>query len=640
MALTIGSNIASLLAQRQLGKTDNALSQVFERLSSGQRINSASDDAAGLAIAESLSADARIASQGIRNLNDGLSLLNIADAALENLSSITTRLQELATQAANGVYGKEQRAALDAEAQALSDEFFRITKTTEFNGQKLFTGELSNFSLQAGAGENAILNIDIGGAIGTGDFDALSDFQVNDIANFDTDFVDLNGDGFLDLVATGQQSGGTSGISIHLGDGTGSFSVFQTYESSLVIGFSTAVGDINGDGYMDLATAGRTTAGKGYLNVRLGNGDGTFSEIRSYAQDEDTRDVALADFNGDGFLDSVTAGFESGDGIAYVRFGDSTGSLSEAVTYVSELGQSLAVTVGDVNNDGNADFITAGRYGPGYTTVFLGNGDGTFSQAGSYNVGGNWAFDVQVADLNGDGNLDLATIGDDGSNAFANILLGDGTGSFGAPISIGLSSDAGLAFQFGDLNGDGIQDLVASTRYSGDGFVTLLLGDGEGSFDSLKSFATGTGAFFGAALGDVNGDGVLDFSTGSSVSGTGHAFVFTGETVSGTAPLLEFSLATIADAKQALPIFERKLEQLAAQRGQIGASMSRIQVASNVLGSTVENFRAAESRIRDADIAEESSKLIRLQILQQASAAILAQANQQPALAIRLLGGE
>ena len=155
MALTIGSNIASLQAQRRLGQTGNQLSSVFERLSSGQRINKASDDAAGLAIAESLNADARVFAQGIRNLNDGLSLLNIADSALENLSGIVVRLEELAAQAANGVYGVEQRKALDAEAQALSDEYFRISKVTEFNGQKLFTGENPIISLQAGVGEDA-----------------------------------------------------------------------------------------------------------------------------------------------------------------------------------------------------------------------------------------------------------------------------------------------------------------------------------------------------------------------------------------------------------------------------------------------------------------------------------------------------
>ena len=112
MALTLGTNIASLRSQRQLTRNSSELSTVFERLSSGQRINSASDDSAGLAIADSLRADVRIYNQGVRNLNDGISLLNIADASLDSLTTIVTRLEELASQAANGVYGTAQRAAL------------------------------------------------------------------------------------------------------------------------------------------------------------------------------------------------------------------------------------------------------------------------------------------------------------------------------------------------------------------------------------------------------------------------------------------------------------------------------------------------------------------------------------------------
>ncbi len=102
MPITLGTNIQSLNAQRLLGRTEEKLSTVFERLSSGQRINRASDDAAGLAISESLNVDRRVYNQAVRNLNDGLSVLNIADSTVEQLSSIVTRIQELAQQAANG----------------------------------------------------------------------------------------------------------------------------------------------------------------------------------------------------------------------------------------------------------------------------------------------------------------------------------------------------------------------------------------------------------------------------------------------------------------------------------------------------------------------------------------------------------
>ena len=102
VSITINTNIASLTTQRNLGNTTNALSRSFERLSSGLRINRAGDDAAGLAIADSLRSDKTVYSQGIRNLNDGLSLLNVADASLNELTNITLRIQELAEQASNG----------------------------------------------------------------------------------------------------------------------------------------------------------------------------------------------------------------------------------------------------------------------------------------------------------------------------------------------------------------------------------------------------------------------------------------------------------------------------------------------------------------------------------------------------------
>ena len=120
MAIKIGSNLASLNAQRRLGDATNTLSGIYEKLSSGQRINRASDDAAGLAIADELNAKGRIYTQGIRNGNDGISLLNIADSAIDALSGVVTRIRELSEQSANGTYSNQQRAALDAEAQALS----------------------------------------------------------------------------------------------------------------------------------------------------------------------------------------------------------------------------------------------------------------------------------------------------------------------------------------------------------------------------------------------------------------------------------------------------------------------------------------------------------------------------------------
>lgn len=140
MTLNIRTNISSLAAQRNLYDSTDRLRTAYERLSSGLRINRAKDDAAGLAIAESLKADARIASVGIRNANDGISIVAITDGAINQITSVLSRLAELAQQSANGVYSNAQRSALQLEFTALMSEMERIAVTTEFNGLKLLSG--------------------------------------------------------------------------------------------------------------------------------------------------------------------------------------------------------------------------------------------------------------------------------------------------------------------------------------------------------------------------------------------------------------------------------------------------------------------------------------------------------------------
>lgn len=151
MAVTIGSNIVSLQAQRRLDVTGQKLSNSFNRLSSGYRINTGKDDSAGLAIAETLRADSRIAQQAIRNTNDGISTIAIADGALGEVASILSRLAELASQAANGTLSTQQRSVISNEFNALGSEIQRISEVTEFNGIKLLSGS-SNVTIQVGAG--------------------------------------------------------------------------------------------------------------------------------------------------------------------------------------------------------------------------------------------------------------------------------------------------------------------------------------------------------------------------------------------------------------------------------------------------------------------------------------------------------
>jgi flagellin len=144
MAMRIFNNIASTNAQRLLGANHDRLSQSVERISSGIRINRASDDAAGLAISEGLRSDIRALRQAGRNANDGVSLINITEGALNEQSSMLIRLRELASQAATGTTGSTERATIQLEFNSLRNEIDRITNTTEFNGQKLIDGSLAS----------------------------------------------------------------------------------------------------------------------------------------------------------------------------------------------------------------------------------------------------------------------------------------------------------------------------------------------------------------------------------------------------------------------------------------------------------------------------------------------------------------
>ena len=155
MAVKIGSNIESLKTLRQLGRATDALSTVNERLASGQRINHAADDAAGLAIASSLNAKAKVYNTAKRNISDSVSAVSIASDAVSALTDITIRQKELAEQAANGAYSNKQRSALDKEGRELTNEYNRIVSTTQFNGVKLLDNPWDSLVTQVGIGSQA-----------------------------------------------------------------------------------------------------------------------------------------------------------------------------------------------------------------------------------------------------------------------------------------------------------------------------------------------------------------------------------------------------------------------------------------------------------------------------------------------------
>lgn len=166
MTISFRSNLLSTNAITQLGKTSRALAISYERLSTGQRINSANDDAGGIAVADSLRTQTRLASIAVRNANDGISAIQIADGSMEAISSLLVRMAELAEQSANGAYSVVQRSGLAAEFIAIGSEIERIAATTQFNELSLLS-DSSNISIQVGFDNTANSRIEIKSVLAT-----------------------------------------------------------------------------------------------------------------------------------------------------------------------------------------------------------------------------------------------------------------------------------------------------------------------------------------------------------------------------------------------------------------------------------------------------------------------------------------
>ncbi len=154
MAASINTNVASLTAQRNLGISQNSLNNSINRLSSGLRINSAKDDAAGLAISERFTSQIRGLNQAARNANDGISLAQTAEGAMKAAGDMLQRIRELAVQSANASNSASDRQALQQEVNQLVSELDRVAKTTEFNGSKLLDGTFGTQQFQVGANAN------------------------------------------------------------------------------------------------------------------------------------------------------------------------------------------------------------------------------------------------------------------------------------------------------------------------------------------------------------------------------------------------------------------------------------------------------------------------------------------------------
>ncbi|EOD9427586.1 flagellin [Vibrio harveyi] len=193
MAITVNTNVAALVAQRHLTSATDMLNQSMERLSSGKRINSAKDDAAGLQISNRLQSQMRGLDVAVRNANDGISIMQTAEGAMNEVTNIMQRMRDLSLQSANGSNSKAERTALQEEVSALNDELNRIAETTSFGGRKLLNGSFGKSAFQIGAASGEAVQVELksmrSDGIEMGGFSyiangrASSDWQVKDGAN-------------------------------------------------------------------------------------------------------------------------------------------------------------------------------------------------------------------------------------------------------------------------------------------------------------------------------------------------------------------------------------------------------------------------------------------------------------------------
>lgn len=583
MAMVINSNIMSLNAQRNLASAQNEQNTAMERLTSGKRINSAADDAAGLAIANRMTSQVRGLDQAVRNANDGISMIQTAEGALDESANILQRMRELAVQSANGTYDSGNRATLNAEVEQLKEELDRIADTTSFNGQKILDGSVGEVSLQVGSDANQTISFEVGA-----------------------------------MDAKGLGSGG--------GDIVG--------ESTTGIGALTALtaGDliVNDQSLSSVATAGNVSEALATWNADL---DGFGAEVSTIVETTATNvgdgvllagthsmDITLTDNFGEASVYKITdtaSMDELVDAINEETGGRITASVDDRgrLTLSAEDATNITVADTDTTTNGSASGFTNGADNTNFSLVF----NDTSSSGNGVKIEGNGA-NLTATEV---GNLGIDIMDDNGN--LQGIDVGTGTTDLNAGdliingVEIGAIDVTGTATTTADNTIEAINKLSDET-----GVVAYETAGEGGTVISLRS---------------TNGDEISikygDNATGSAVlNATG---LQERNALSGGGSVNTVDISTAAGAQKAIETLDKAIEQVSETRGELGAVNNRLDFTINNLSSISENVSAARSRIEDADFAKESAELSRAQVLQQAGSAMLAQANAAPQQVLSLL---
>jgi hypothetical protein len=354
---------------------------------------------------------------------------------------------------------------------------------------------------------------------GDGTFLASPAIATGSLIAFSAATSDLNADGKLDLVVV--LGTASNNVAVLLGNGDGTFQAATLVNAN---GFPrlAIVNDFNGDRKPDLAVANSNCSfgacPPGSVSILLGDGHGGFGAARAdLTTDTDPLYLALADFNGDAKLDMVVSTQVNND--VNVFLGNGNGTFQNFTKYAVGVGPGFVLAT-DLNGDGRPDLaVVAGcandpncQHGSA-VSILLGKGDGTFSTSVQYPTG-KFPNSIVWGDFNGDGKVDIATSNYvDGFSSNVSVLLGNGDGTFQPQKVIAIPNGLGLLVA-GDFNRDGKPDLAVAERNQDHipGFVAILLGNGDGTFQSPMTFPTGQTPY-GLVAADFNGDGILDLAT-------------------------------------------------------------------------------------------------------------------------------
>jgi flagellin len=380
MGISVSTNVSSLTAQRNVNVTGKLLSRSIERLSSGLRINSAKDDAAGLAISDRMTAQVRGLNQAARNANDGISMAQTAEGALQQSTNILQRIRELAVQSANDTNTAEDREALNGEVTQLKAELDRIAKTTAFNGKNVLDGTLSSATFQVGADAGASQTISFGiasaraadlgtaaAAVVTGTAAAASTVTANTDLVITADATGVAGDDITVEVVHGTATDETENTVFDFSAAV--MAIGDTFTIDGLVATVDSTGAANND---DMAAAfaahaltdgsAATTVGTVTVAAGVPTGDWTFTD-----NGDETLTVTSATANTD------VADLTSADGIVADDLTTATATQGSAadVDGVTVVGDAITVTVGTANVAGYTTADIAGLINDDTTAAAL-----------------------------------------------------------------------------------------------------------------------------------------------------------------------------------------------------------------------------------------------------------------------------